>query len=102
MDVNKKSISPKILAVDDNQLFLQEMKKTLSDVYSVVTATSASAAMALMTTDSFDLILLDFEMPDMTGLEFLKLIKRRHPDMAVVMLTGKSDSDTIIQTGLAP
>lgn len=98
MDVNKKTISPKILAVDDSQQFLVEMKKMLSEAHDVATATSASAAMALMTTDSFDLILLDFEMPDMTGLEFLKLIKRRHPDMAVVMLTGKSDSDTIIQT----
>lgn len=98
MDKNKNTLNPKILVVDDNQQFLSEMKTTLSDSYDVATAASASAAMALMPSQSFNLILLDFEMPHMTGLEFLKLIKRRHPEMTVIMLTGKSDSDTIIQT----
>lgn len=98
MELNKKHLKPQILVVDDNPKFISEMKATLSSDHEVTTALSAQSAMALMTTQSFGLILLDYEMPHMSGFEFLKLLKRRHPETPVVMLTGKSDSDTIIQT----
>ncbi|MFN8944655.1 MAG: sigma-54-dependent transcriptional regulator [Pseudobdellovibrionaceae bacterium] len=98
MDENKIALNPKILIVDDNPSFLSEMKKILADNYDVATATNASAASVQLDNQAFDLVLLDFEMPNMTGLQFLKLIKRRFPDQTVVMLTGKSDSDTIIST----
>ena len=93
-----QNLNPKILIVDDNLKFLSEMKTTLTSDFNVATAASAQNAMALMTAEAFDLVLLDYEMSDITGLEFLKILKRRYGDVPVIMLTGKSDSDTIIQT----
>jgi CheY-like chemotaxis protein len=43
------------------------------------------------------LMLLDFDLPDMNGLEFLKLAKRRFIDLPIIMLTGQNDSETAIE-----
>ncbi|MEK6774180.1 MAG: sigma-54 dependent transcriptional regulator [Bdellovibrionota bacterium] len=94
----RKALKSQILIVDDNPKFVLEIKTTLSTDHNVTTALSAKSAMALMTTQGFDLILLDYEMPEFSGFEFLKLLKRRYPEIPVIMLTGKSDSETIIQT----
>lgn len=87
-----------ILVVDDNQKFALEMKSTLSDEYEVTTAFNAQSAMQSMTVSNFNLILLDYEMPDFSGFQLLKILKQRHPEKPIIMLTGKSDSDIIIQT----
>lgn len=54
--------------------------------------------MGVLNQQSCNLILLDYEMPQITGFELLKILKQRHSEIPVIMLTGKSDSDTIIQT----
>ena len=98
MDEAKQRLKRKLLIVDDNEKFLSEIKTTLSISLDAVTANSAQGAMSLMTTQIPDFILLDYDMPHITGYEFLKILKRRYPEIPVIMLTGKSDSETIIQT----
>lgn len=45
-----------------------------------------------------DLILLDFCLPQMTGLELVEIFRRRFPQIPIVMLAGERDPDTIIET----
>lgn len=98
--MEKDNITSKfqILIVDDNPKFALQMKTALSSDFDVTTAHNAQSAMLLMTTKNFNLILLDYEMPDFTGFQLLKILKQRHPEIPIIMLTGKSDSETIIKT----
>ncbi len=59
--------------------------------YSVKTAASAEEADSWMTTATFDLVLLDIELPRMNGVEFLSWALTCQPDLAVIMLTGRAE-----------
>jgi len=88
----------KILAVDDDPKFLGAIQETLGASYDVATAIDGTTAMRLMSQSEPDLVLLDFCLPQMSGLELLKIFKRRFPNVPVIMLTAEKDADTIIET----
>jgi DNA-binding response OmpR family regulator len=78
-----------ILVVDDEPLILEMCKEALQDAgYAVLTAPSASAALALMRAQRVDAVLLDIIMPDKDGLETLLEIKRADPTLAVYVMSG--------------
>ena len=91
-------MSNHVLLVDDDTRFSMGVRDALSDHFTVIVAASPSEAMLSISKLRPSLILLDFNMPDMTGLEFLKILRRRFDDLPVIMLTGQSDSETIIET----
>lgn len=79
----------KILLVDDEEKFLEMMAERMrSRGMDVSTATSAAEAVRLAETESFDAIILDLKMPEMDGIEVLKLLKKKRPDSQVILLTG--------------
>ena len=86
-----------ILIVDDDQRFSSELTKFLETDFSISVADSPSQAMAHISRVRPILMLLDFDLPDMNGLEFLKLAKRRFIDLPIIMLTGQNDSETAIE-----
>lgn len=63
--------------------------------YDVVTANNGRDALDLASADPFDLIILDENMPGLTGLETLALLKQRHPHTPVIMIT-KSEEENIM------
>ncbi len=58
-----------------------------------LTATSGTEALQKLEAETPEYLLLDIRMPDMSGLEVLKLAKQRHPRLNVVMLTGCTDAE---------
>jgi DNA-binding NtrC family response regulator len=56
--------------------------------FEVKTAVNGEEAISILENESFDLVLLDIEMPKMDGLEVLHYIKTRHIDVRPIMLTG--------------
>src|SRR3989449_7850147 len=54
-------------------------------------ASSGEEALQRMRTPAFDLVLLDVQMPGMGGLEALRLMRERHPDVGVIMLSVIKD-----------
>lgn len=88
----------RILVVDDEENVAKALLRTLKrDGHEVMTANAPSQALELLKHHQFDLILSDHLMPEMTGLEFLKLARDRQPDAVRMMLTGHADMETAIK-----
>jgi len=76
------------LLVEDDELFLEAVNNFLAEKYNVVFAESAEQALKILATAVPDLILLDITLPEMDGIELLKIIKASSPDLPVIMLTA--------------
>lgn len=82
-------MSAKVLLVDDEKDFLEMMSERMSmrDM-DVTTAESAEDAIKKVGKESYDAIILDLMMPGIDGLEALKIIKAKNPEIQVILLTG--------------
>jgi CheY-like chemotaxis protein len=65
----------KILAVDDVALNLRTVKTALDKIFEVRIAKSGDLALGILKVEQIDLILLDIEMPEMSGFEFMQTLK---------------------------
>jgi len=82
-------MAEKILLVDDETDFLEVMSERMSARgMEVTTAESALEALDQVEKGGFDAIVLDLMMPGMDGLETLKAIKRKRPELQVILLSG--------------
>ena len=87
----------RLLIVDDEENVINALRRSLRrEGYHIQFATRPADALALLKQEPVDLVLSDHLMPEMTGLEFLKLVRDRHPDTARIMLTGHADMQTAI------
>lgn len=87
---------PSLLAIDDDQEFLVEVEKRLRDRYNVHGVATASAAMATLKDRDFDGILLDMDMPEVGGLQLLKILRGLKAHLPVLMLTGNRTTTRIV------
>ncbi len=82
-------MNSKILIVDDEPRLADVLQVALDDRgYQTRIAGSGTIALAMMEAENFDLVLSDLRMPDLDGRALLQEIKRRNPDMPVVILTA--------------
>jgi len=80
----------RILIIDDEKNIVTSLQDILSDEgYEVVTANEGLGALELIQADPPDLILLDIWIPGMDGIEVLKVVKTYHPDIEVLVMSGK-------------
>jgi DNA-binding NtrC family response regulator len=78
-----------ILIVDDEPLNLDLLEQELADLgYAVETADGGKAALEKLAAKPADLVLLDYQMPGMNGIETLSHIKRKDPGLPVIMITA--------------
>lgn len=85
-----------VLAVDDDDMVLTLISRFLKRVgCTVFTCSNAAQALECLETNSFNVILLDIRMPDMTGLELFSVIRSRWPKMAerTGFVTGDAPSE---------
>jgi DNA-binding NtrC family response regulator len=87
----------RVLVVDDEALIVWSLSETLrGNGHTVVGAASAGAAReAIGHQQPFDVVLLDYRLPDSHGLELLEDIRRRAPRTAVVFMTAYGTPDLI-------
>ena len=86
-----------ILVVDDNGMMLRTISKWFEDKYNVMVANSAQKAQEAIENTRPNLILLDYEMPGISGTEYLKLLRcqRDTKDIPVIFLTSKDDGEIV-------
>jgi response regulator RpfG family c-di-GMP phosphodiesterase len=87
----------KILLVDDEQNVLNALQRELKDLYEIKAFDSPVAALEHSRNMQFDLVIADYKMPEMNGIEFLKQFGQIQPDASRVVLSGEADLDMLIR-----
>lgn len=89
---------PHILVVDDDARILDLLQKFLSkNGYLVSTASSATEAESLLLEFTFDLMMVDVMMPEVTGIEFAKRIKKHDIQTPIILLTALSEPEDKVE-----
>jgi two-component system response regulator AtoC len=82
-------LTRQILVVDDENAVRTGIAQVLSrQELEVVTAAEAGDALNILAQRPFGIMLLDIKLPDMDGVELLRLLRQDFPDMAIIMITG--------------
>src|SRR3990170_852760 len=88
----------RILIVEDDPQMRQGLAEMLGDVgYKVTAVGSGSEAIAKIKKQEFDVVLTDLVMPNVSGIEVLKEIKRHRPEIHVIMITAFATIESAVQ-----
>lgn len=87
----------RVLVVDDEASMRELLSRMLErlKVGDVVEAASGAQALERIAGGTFDVVLLDWNMPEMSGLEFFHRVHAKNPVLPFVMVTGRSDARSI-------
>lgn len=91
-----------ILLVDDDNDYLHHLSMLLKcEGFEVSAASDGIHALQLMNHINFRMVITDFSMPEMNGLELAAKVREQHPGIPVVMVTGNAISDLIESVNIA-
>lgn len=87
----------RILAIDDQQLILLSVKRKLTEHgYTVQTATSGREGIQIFEEFAPDLVIMDMNMPEMSGLEVIKIMKKLDPSTPIIVMSGNNEEKVIL------
>lgn len=87
----------RLLLVDDEINVLNALRRELASDYEIETFTSPVAALQRCEEIAFDLVIADYKMPEMNGVDFLKQFGALQPDAARMLLSGETDIDAMLR-----
>lgn len=95
-----------LLCVDDQRTFVDALRIAIDaddrgDVCCVGSASSVAEALEVLDRIPVDVVLMDFDLPDVDGIEGTRRIKARHPGVRVVILTALAELDVYLRAVLA-
>src|SRR5260370_39134021 len=83
----------RILLVDDNANGLAARRSVLEELgYGIVTAANGPEALEKFAVEKFDLVITDYRMPRMDGLELISRLRKLAPDLPIVLVSGFVDT----------
>jgi DNA-binding response OmpR family regulator len=87
-----------ILIIDDEASLRQTLARILQRAgFEVTTAANGKDGLSLVTEHPFDLLYLDIRMPDVSGLELLKTIHAKYPELPVILFTAQPDLNSAVE-----
>jgi len=90
---SSNNLCGRILLVDDNSLGLAARRSVLEELgHKVATCSAPHDALELCGKQRFDVVVTDYKMPKMNGLEFIGRLKKVHPQIAVILISGFTDT----------
>lgn len=90
---------PRMLIVDDEEDVRALLRRFFTKKnYEVRTAETAEEAMRILDSEAVDIVLLDIELPGMSGLVALRQVQAHWPDMPVVMISGQGEEGLARET----
>ncbi len=88
----------KILVVDDDESMRDFLELLLTkENYQVFTARTGKQAVNMIQKNTYDLVLADIRLGDITGLDVLKQVKKQHPDTVVIMISAYSTTEIAVK-----
>ncbi|MEX1313485.1 MAG: response regulator, partial [Desulfotignum sp.] len=88
----------RVLLVDDEAVYVDVLANRLGKRgFDVQKAYTSPEALLILRTQQFDVAVLDLKMPDMDGIEVLKIAKQVDPTLQVIMLTGHGSAEACEQ-----
>ena len=95
----QKNVKEKILVVDDDPAFCKMIRSNLTGIFQVSVVTSGKQAITFLSQNKVDLVLLDYNMPEMPGPEVLKALRtnKETKNLPVAFLTGIDKKESISQ-----
>jgi len=88
--------APAVLVVDDSHEDIEILMRALApDGYRIVTANSAAAGFEALAQIAFQIVISDYMMPGMTGVEFLAGVRTLYPDAVRIVMSGVGDMATL-------
>jgi DNA-binding NtrC family response regulator len=85
-----------ILVLDDDPIIRNLLRSMLKEKTNVMVAEKPSSAFDILKKEAVDVLISDFVMPEMNGLEVLARVKEEHPDVEVIMISSEGNMDTVI------
>ncbi len=83
------SYKANVLVVDDEQIICNSCRKILSqEGHNVQVALTGREALKKVEEDKYDVLIADWKMPEIDGMEVLRIVKKNHPDIVLIMITG--------------
>ncbi len=97
--MNETPKTPRVLIVDDEASNIAILERLFRGEYQTVTARGGDVAMNLLEDETFDLVLLDIMMPQVSGLEVLKTIRQnpRTAELPVILISARMDENDIVE-----
>lgn len=88
--------TPRILVVDDDQALCDVVEKLLSNKgYVVHTSTDSAVALEMISQNHYDLLVLDYLMPGMNGVEIFRQARQVQPEVSGIFLTAHTTINTV-------
>ena len=88
-------MSKKILICDDEEGIRESLKLILGDHYDLILTEDGNQCLeVLANSNDIGLVFMDIKMPQVNGLETLKAIQEKHPDIKVIIITGYKSVET--------
>lgn len=98
---NQNSPSVCILVIDDNRSVRKLIRRHLENAgYRVVTAADGREGLESVHSNDIQLVLLDLKMPGMMGPEIVAEIKKTHPYLPIIIVTGYPDSQLMLEVNV--
>ena len=94
------SKSKLVLLVDDDATARYGMRRALEDTYKVLEAESPAVARRVIADENPDLLLLDIEMPEENGLDFLRALKESGDSRPVIMITAYGSERVAVEASM--
>lgn len=87
----------KILLIDDDEIFNSIVRHKLKKNHTVETTTDPYKGLGMLIINEYDCVVIDYEMPNVNGLELIKVIRRNEltKNMPTVLLTSYAETDVI-------
>lgn len=93
-----QTVGGRVLIVDDDDRVRRTVARVLERDFDIETAPSGAVALDVLSRESFDVVLSDIRMPQMSGTELLQAIRERHPDLPVILMSGYAQEKELMDS----
>lgn len=88
---------PTILVIDDDPVYRKLSASILKDRFTVFTADTPSKGLTILRSQPIHHLICDYLLPEMTGLELIRIIKAEFPTITIIFISDSGDMDTVIE-----